>query len=73
MRLIVLLLMVVAGGILSWRMGGFWRGVLWTVIALVASMMFRGGRVLVLPFLFMLILEVIYWFALPDSNGEEAR
>jgi hypothetical protein len=47
--------------------------VLWTVIALVGSMMFRGGRVLVLPFLFVLILELIYWFALPDSNGEEAR
>jgi hypothetical protein len=54
-------------------MEGFWRAVLWTVIALVGSMMFRGGRVLVLPFLFMLILEVIYWFALPPSDRGEAR
>lgn len=73
MRLIVLLLMIAGGGILSWRMEGFWRAVLWTVIALVGSMMFRGGRVLVLPFLFMLILEVIYWFALPPSDRGEAR
>jgi hypothetical protein len=72
-RLIVLVLMIVAGGVLSWRMEGFWRGVLWTAIALVGSMMFRGGRVLVLPFLFVLILELIYWSALPPSDGEEAR
>jgi hypothetical protein len=45
--------------------------VIWTTVALVWSMMFRGGRVLVLPFLFMLIIEMLYWLALPPPDGEE--
>jgi hypothetical protein len=70
-RLLLLLGLIVTGGLAGWRMSGFWRGVTWTTVALVGSMMFRGGRVLVLPFLFMLILEFLYWLALPPADGEE--
>jgi hypothetical protein len=69
----LLLAMIAAGIVLSVRLHGLALAVTWTVIALVGSLMFVGGRVLVLPFLFVLILEGIYWAALPRSRGEENR
>jgi hypothetical protein len=54
------------------RLRGFARTVLWSAVIFVASTLFRGGRVLVLPFLFVLILEGLYWLALPRDGGPEA-
>ncbi len=66
-----LLVLLVAGGVgASLRLQGFGRAVVWSTIALVGSMLFKGGRVLVLPFLFVLILEGIYWLALPPADGD---
>jgi hypothetical protein len=60
--------LIALGIVASFRLTGLARWVMWTVIALVGSVPFRGGRVLVLPFLFVLILEVIYWLALPPAD-----
>jgi hypothetical protein len=66
----ILLALVIVGGLAaSLRLKGFGRAVVWSTVALVGSMLFRGGRVLVLPFLFLLILEGIYWLALPPADG----
>ena len=69
MSWILLALLIVGGFAASMRVRGFGRIVLWSVVLFVASMLFRGGRVLVLPFLFMLILEGLYWLALPPDDG----
>jgi hypothetical protein len=66
---ILLVLLIVGAVVASPRVEGFGRIVLWSTVMLVASMLFRGGRVLVLPFLFVLILEGIYWLALPRDAG----
>jgi hypothetical protein len=68
MKWLILILVIAAGAGASTRLGGLGRAVVWSLVALVASMMFKGGRVLVLPFLFMLILEGIYWLALPPAD-----
>ena len=71
MSWILLVLLIVGAAVASPRVEGFGRIVLWSAVMLVASMLFRGGRVLVLPFLFVLILEGIYWLALPrDADGK---
>jgi hypothetical protein len=66
----ILLAMIAVGIVLSFRLHGLTLAVLWSLIAFVGSLMFKGGRVLVLPFLFVLILEGIYWAALPRPHGE---
>ena len=71
MKWILIAVMVVGGLAAGTRLQGFGKAVLWSLIATVASMLFRGGRVLVLPFLFVLILEGIYWLALPPPDGDE--
>jgi hypothetical protein len=68
---ILLAALVVGGLAASTRIRGFGRIVLWSVVCFVASTLFRGGRVLVLPFLFVLILEGLYWLALPRDGGPE--
>ena len=70
MNWIILLAMLVGTALASARVKGFARLVLWSAVALAGSMLFRGGRVLVLPFVFVLILEGLYWAALPRSDGE---
>lgn len=69
MNWIVLVLLVLGGVAASVRLRGFLRAVLWTAIATVASTLFTGGRVLVLPFILILVLEGIYWLALPRASG----
>jgi hypothetical protein len=47
------------------------REPLYTVVSLallVACMSFKGGRVLVLPALFLLLLVLIYWAAKPGPE-----
>jgi len=69
----ILLLLLLAGGLVAHtRLRGFGRTVMWSAVFFVASTLFRGGRVLVLPFLFVLILEGLYWLALPRDGGPEA-
>ena len=39
-----------------------------TTIALVLCTLFKGGRVLVLPLLFVLILVLVFWAAKPRAE-----
>jgi hypothetical protein len=39
-----------------------------TTVALVLCMLFKGGRVLVLPLLFVLALVVTFWAARPRAE-----
>ena len=39
-----------------------------TTVALVLCTLFKGGRVLVLPLLFVLILVLVFWAAKPRAE-----
>lgn len=71
MSWILLALLIVGGLAAGMRLQGFGKAVLWSAVFFVASMLFRGGRVLVLPFLFVLILEGLYWLALPRGDDRQ--
>lgn len=70
----LLVAMIVLSMFLHTRLRGvLGRSVLWTTLALVGSMMYRGGRVMVLPFLFVLIIEGLYWLALPRAEQDGSQ
>ena len=69
----ILLGLIVSGIALSLWVHGFGRLVMWSVIGFVGSLPFRGGRILVLLFLFVLLLEGTYWLAMPRSNGGDSN
>ncbi len=58
-------------GIVSWlRQRPELTATLASLVALLGTMTFHGGRVLVLPALFTLILVLLYWAAKPRSKSQ---
>ena len=71
MSLLFFGLLIVGGVLASLRIHGFGRIVLWSAVGFAGSCLFRGARVLVLVFLLVLILEWIYWLALPPEDEQQ--